>query len=259
MVDSALPSENPLNASTEPLPGSEGDAPATASEAAPIPPLQEDVVVAPPAGVEPLSAAPPTAVSTTELSSGELPAGGDPSGSGVSDAPPIATTPAAPFASLPPESPEPVAEPSTAAIQRPTAAEPEAEAVAPSPPAGIASSLSVPPLEPGVQPDGEGGEFELLISRISQWLKEQNLPDRWEGLQGPLRGLALLLLTLVVLRLYGALIATLDSLPLVPRLLQLVGVIVLVQFSLTNLVRSSDRERLFNGWLQRWATFRGRV
>lgn len=255
MVDSALPSENPLNASTQQQPGPEGDAPATASEATPIPPLQEDVVVAPPAGVEPLSAAPPTAVSTAELSSGELPAGGDPSGSGASDSPPIATTPAAPFASLPPESPEP----STAAIQRPTAAEPEAEAVAPSPPAGIASTLSVPPLEPGVQPEGEGGEFELLISRLSQWLKEQNLPDRWEGLQGPLRGLALLLLTLVVLRLYGALIATLNSLPLVPRLLQLVGVIVLVQFSLANLVRTSDRERLFNGWLQRWATFRGRV
>jgi hypothetical protein len=66
-------------------------------------------------------------------------------------------------------------------------------------------------------------------------------------------------LVLVLLRLYGALIDTLDSLPLVPRLLQLVGVIVLVKFSVTNLVRTSDRERLISSWQQRWTTFRGKV
>jgi hypothetical protein len=45
----------------------------------------------------------------------------------------------------------------------------------------------------------------------------------------------------------------------VPRLLQLVGVVVLVKFSVINLVRTSDRERLISSWKQRWSTFRGRA
>ncbi|MFN7900273.1 MAG: CAAD domain-containing protein, partial [Synechococcaceae cyanobacterium] len=149
----------------------------------------------------------------------------------------------------------PVPSPKQCRRQRPRSPSPPPA----SPPEGVVSTITVPPLGQGAKGDGEGGEFDLLLQRVSQWLKEQDLPARWERLQGPLRGLALLLLAVAVLRVYGSLIDTLDGLPLVPRLFQLVGLIVLVKFSLLNLVRTSDRERLISDWSQRWAAFRGRV
>jgi hypothetical protein len=62
----------------------------------------------------------------------------------------------------------------------------------------------------------------------------------------------------VLLRLYSALLDTLGDLPLLPRLLQLVGLVCVVQFALTRLVRSSERERILTSWRQRWNDFRGR-
>ena len=63
---------------------------------------------------------------------------------------------------------------------------------------------------------------------------------------------------LLVLRIYGALLGVLDSLPLIPGLLELVGVIVVVRFSLTRLVRSDERSSLIQGLQQRWKAFRGK-
>jgi hypothetical protein len=60
-----------------------------------------------------------------------------------------------------------------------------------------------------------------------------------------------------VLRLYDALLDTLGDLPLVPRLLQLTGLIALVRFALTRLVRTEDREAVLNDWKRRWQGFRG--
>ena len=63
----------------------------------------------------------------------------------------------------------------------------------------------------------------------------------------------------LLLRVYGSLINTLDSLPLVGGLLELVGLITLTRFSLTRLVRKSDREQVFSEWRQRWNDFRGKT
>jgi len=57
---------------------------------------------------------------------------------------------------------------------------------------------------------------------------------------------------------YGSLMAVLDSLPLVPGLLELVGVFVVARFSLTRLVRSEERKAVFSGLQQRWQAFRGK-
>ena len=62
----------------------------------------------------------------------------------------------------------------------------------------------------------------------------------------------------MLLRLYSALLETLGDLPLVPRLLQLVGLLSVARFALTKLVRSSERERILTSWNQRWNDFRGR-
>jgi hypothetical protein len=254
MVDSTLPPEDPQAAPSQEQPGPEaaipsateasgpqgGEAPAAdAALATPEPTPASESPAAATLVPEAFAVAAPgdvaAAMETGSVTTPPAPTGGDSSPGGGN---PVLTA----VASAP--------SPAVTAVPEPVAA---------STPEGIASTLSVPPLEGDARGEGEGGEFELLISRVSAWLREQDLPARWEKLQGPLRGLALLLLALVLLRLYGALIDTLDSLPLVPRLLQLVGVIVLVQFSVTNLVRTSDRDRLISSWQQRWSTFRGRV
>ena len=138
----------------------------------------------------------------------------------------------------------------------PTMAPPvEAPSQQPEPP-GIATSLVVPPLP--TSEAGEGGEWELLLNKVSAWFDSADLQGRWESLGGPLRAAGLLLAAVVLLRLYAALLETLGDLPLVPRLLQLVGLVSVVQFGLTRLVRSSERERILTNWRQRWNDFRGR-
>ena len=127
---------------------------------------------------------------------------------------------------------------------------------APSEPPGIATSIVVPPLPVGEA--GDGGEWDLLRSKVSTWFDGADLQGRWESLGGPLRAAGLLLAAVVLLRLYSALLETLGDLPLVPRLLQLVGLLTVARFALTKLVRSSERERILTSWNQRWNDFRGR-
>jgi len=130
-------------------------------------------------------------------------------------------------------------------------------APAPQPePPGIATSLLVPALPGGEA--GEGGEWDLLLDKLRTWFDGADLPGRWESLGGPLRAAGLLLAAVVLLRLYTALLETLGDLPLLPRLLQLVGLLSVAQFSLTKLVRTSDRERILTSWRQGWNDFRGR-
>lgn len=142
-------------------------------------------------------------------------------------------------------------------VEPAAAASPVEAAVAPAPaePA-VAATLEVPPLP--VSTAGEGGEWDLLRSRVGDWLERNDLAGQWQRLQGPLRLLSLLILLLVVLRLYGALTGTLESLPLVPGLLELVGVLSFGRFCLNRLVRSEERRRLQIEWSQRWRDFRGK-
>ena len=141
------------------------------------------------------------------------------------------------------------------------AVEPEATPATPAPspqpdPPGIATSVVVPPLPAGEA--GEGGEWDLLRDKLQTWFDGADLQGRWESLGGPLRAAGLLLAAVVLLRLYSALLETLGDLPLLPRLLQLVGLVSVAQFGLTRLVRSSERERILTSWRQRWNDFRGR-
>jgi len=123
-------------------------------------------------------------------------------------------------------------------------------------PPGIAASLVVPPLD--ASEAGEGGEWDLLTGKVKTWFDGAQLQERWESLGGPLRAAGLLLAAVVLLRLYSALLETLADLPLVPRLLQLVGLLSVAQFALTRLVRTSERERILTSWRERWNDFRGR-
>lgn len=256
-VDSGSPSVVGSYAASAPTASAEAPAPAEAAPAvfvagygapAPSPAAEE-----PPARSEPGSAAAPAWSSTTPASesaqtvrpweSANTNRDGDASvSSGGSPAEPVAAVDAVaavPLASSVAPAPAALAE----APQQPE-------------PPGIATSVLVPPLPAGEA--GEGGEWELLRSKVSTWFDGADLQGRWESLGGPLRAAGLLLAAVVLLRLYSALLETLGDLPLVPRLLQLVGLLSLLRFALTRLVRSSERERILTSWTQRWNDFRGR-
>jgi hypothetical protein len=164
------------------------------------------------------------------------------------------------MAETPPEK-EPEA-PQTAAPATPAPAEPVS---VPEPPApageqpGIAATLDVPAQEGSSGESAEGGgEFDLLLQKIREWFNSGELQAQWQRLRGPLRGLAILIGVVVLLRVYASLIGTIDSLPVVGGLLELVGLIALTRFSLTRLVRRSDREQVFADWRRRWNDFSGK-
>jgi hypothetical protein len=138
-------------------------------------------------------------------------------------------------------------------------AAPAPEAV-PAPEPLVAATIEVPPLESApaaaAGEDG-GGEWDLLVDKLRQWLASGQLEQLWAQSRTPLTALAALIGLLLVLRIYTALLGVIDSLPLVPGLLELVGVITVVRFGLTRLVRSSDRQQVIANLQSRWKAFRG--
>jgi hypothetical protein len=130
----------------------------------------------------------------------------------------------------------------------------------------VASTVEVPatpatplvPVSVEAPSAGEGGEWDLLVSKVQAWLASGQLQQQWQTARTPLSLLAGLIALLLVLRIYGALLAVLDSIPLLPGLLELAGLIAVIQFGLTRLVRSTDRRQVIDGLRQRWQSFRGR-
>jgi hypothetical protein len=162
----------------------------------------------------------------------------------------------------------PVQEEAVVTAAAPTEPEPVAADVVPAEPVitpsetplampTVASTIEVPASAPGGQTSGEGGEWELLVEKLRQWIGSGQLQEQWQASRTPLSLLAGLIALLLVLRLYGALLAVIDSLPLLPGLLELAGLIAVVQFSLTRLVRSEERRSLIQSLQQRWKSFRG--
>ena len=139
----------------------------------------------------------------------------------------------------------PVSEAPTAASTTPTVA---SSVDVPASPAAAASASA----------EQEGGEWDLLVEKLRSWLASGQLLELWQTARTPLSLLAGLIAVLLVLRIYSALLNVIDSIPLAPGLLELVGVIAVVQFSLKRLVRSQDRREVIDGLKQRWQSFRGR-
>lgn len=179
----------------------------------------------------------------------------------------VAPTEVAPVETAPVQE-APVQEEAVVSAAAPTEPEPVAAGVVPAEPVitpseaplampTVASTIEVPASAPGGQTSGEGGEWELLVEKLRQWIGSGQLQEQWQASRTPLSLLAGLIALLLVLRLYGALLAVIDSLPLLPGLLELAGLIAVVQFSLTRLVRSEERRSLIQSLQQRWKSFRG--
>lgn len=123
----------------------------------------------------------------------------------------------------------------------------------------IATTIDVPAATgAGPVPAADGGEFELLLQKLNQWISSGALQEQWQAVRTPLSLLAGLIALLLVVRVYGALLAVIESLPLLPGLLELVGVITLTRFGLHRLVRTEDRQQVIQGLRDRWQAFLGR-
>ena len=154
---------------------------------------------------------------------------------------------------------EPVAAP-VEATGEPAKPEPTPEPPAPTDIPTVASTLEVPASPQLATPaaDQDGGEWELLVEKVRTWISSGQLQEQWQSARTPLSLLAGLIAVLLVLRVYSAVLGVLDSIPLLPGLLELAGLVAVVQFSLTRLVRSNDRREVIEGLKQRWQSFRGR-
>jgi hypothetical protein len=221
---------------------------ADAQDPSPVTPAAEPEVAA--AAVEP-AVEPAEPAEMAEVAKAEAPSpSADPEP--VAGTAPVAEEPTTePVAQEPEPKPEPdpeLTEPAPAPSSAPPVATPS-----------VAATLEAPPLAVGtVGSEGEeGGEWDLLMGKVRAFLDGGSLQAWWDRLGGPLRGAGLLIGLVLVLRLYDAMLDTLDDLPLVPRLLQLTGLIALVRFALTRLVRTEDRETVLNDWKRRWQRFRG--
>ena len=163
-------------------------------------------------------------------------------------APVIESTPSEPIA--PVEQPVASVEPAAPVAEAPSITPPVIDSPS------IASTIEVPASAPA-EASGEGGEWELLVEKLTTWVRSGELRQQWQAARTPLSLLAGLIALLLVLRIYSALLAVIEGLPLLPGLLELVGVIAVVRFSLTRLVRSDERQQLIQGLQQRWKSFRG--
>ena len=119
----------------------------------------------------------------------------------------------------------------------------------------IASTVSIPARETS---DQDGGEWDLLVGKVKAWLEQNDLGELWDKAQLPLRVVGGLIVFILLAKVYSGVLNTIESLPLVPGLLELAGLIWLVNFALRNLIRHSDRDQFMASARSTWSRFPGR-
>lgn len=156
--------------------------------------------------------------------------------------------------------PTPVAEPVTeqlaTAAPTPAAIPPTQSAPVALDPA-IAERIEIP-ASTSQESETSGGEWELLTSKLGEWWQNNDLDEQINNLRQPLRILGILIAVGLVLKVYTGLLGAIGSIPLAPRLLELVGLYWVVHFSITRLVRSDERSKVIQSVQERWTSFTGK-
>jgi len=123
----------------------------------------------------------------------------------------------------------------------------------------IIERVSIPAISnPLPGEENQGGEWKILSGKVISWWQQNDLKDQWQRLRQPVLLLAGLIAVLLALRVYSGVMAAIDSVPLLPGLLELTGVIWLIWFLLSRMIRSKDRQEVISGVLDRWHAFRGK-
>ena len=194
-----------------------------------------------------------------ESSNPDLSSQGDITDQGVVEAEPIpAAAESATAASAPSQTP---------VAERPLAAEPVAETpVAPEPAAqpvtapaspSIAERISVPAQASADSSEEDGGEWDLLSNRIKQFFEANNLQDQWQSLRQPLFLLGGLIVVILTMRIYGGILDAIATVPLAPRLFQLVGSFYAIWFAAIRLIRAEERKKISANVNDLWTSLRG--
>ena len=147
---------------------------------------------------------------------------------------------------------EPEATPPSASSTTTAAPEPPAAATSPS----IAERISVPAQAPS-DGDDEGGEWDILSSRIKAFFEANNLLEHWQSLRQPLLLIGALIALILTVRIYGGILDAIATVPLAPRLFQLVGTIYAAWFAATRLVLSAERKKISGNLKDVWSSIRG--
>lgn len=123
----------------------------------------------------------------------------------------------------------------------------------PAPGPGVSQVLEIPP-----DPQ-QGGEWQLLVAKLQAWWASGELQSLWLRSRQPLTLLVGLLIVLAVLQVGTAVLDAVGSVPLLPGLLELVGLVWVLRHGAPRLLRSQDRQRLLTDLNARWRAFRGSV
>jgi len=111
--------------------------------------------------------------------------------------------------------------------------------------------------EPGqVRPHQDGGEWQMLTTKLADWAASDAPQTLWKQLQSPLKALAVLLGALFVLRLYAAVLGALEGVPLLAGLLELTALVWIARHGAPALLRREERQTLIDQLSQRWQRLR---
>ena len=145
----------------------------------------------------------------------------------------------------------------TPVAETPVAPEPAAQPVTPPASPSIAERISVPAQASADSSDEDGGEWDLLSNRIKQFFEANNLQDQWQSLRQPLFLLGGLIVVILTTRIYGGILDAIATVPLAPRLFQLVGTFYAVWFAATRLIRAEERKKISANVNDLWTSLRG--
>ena len=184
-----------------------------------------------------------------ESSNPDLSSQGDITDQGVVEAKPIpAAAESATAASAPSQTP---------VAETPVAAEPVAQPIAPPASPSIAERISVPAQASADSSKEDGGEWDLLSNRIKQFFEANNLENQWQSLRQPIFLLGGLIVVILTMRIYGGILDAIATVPLAPRLFQLVGTFYAVWFAATRLIRAEERKKISTNVNDLWTSLRG--
>jgi hypothetical protein len=154
----------------------------------------------------------------------------------------------------------PATAPAPTPAQTAAPVEPAAQPVSPpstSPSPSIAERVSVPAQTSADSSQEEGGEWDLLSNRIKQFFESNNLQDQWQSLRQPLFLVGGLIVLILTIRIYGGILDAIATVPLAPRLFQLVGTFYGAWFAATRLIRADERKKISANVQDLWRSLRG--
>lgn len=205
---------------------------------------------------DPINPSPSDSTPSMEINSTDPIASGspapEPSVEDSSAADPAATEPVSPAAPIAPDpvisqEPETAKEPAVASIPTPAASE------------AIAERIQVAATASTEDTSSDGGEWDLLSSKVRQWWNDNNLVELWQRSRRPVFLVVGLIGLTLLIRIYSGILAAIGSIPLAPRLFELVGIGWVIWFSTTRLIRSEERKALIANVGGIWSAFRGSV